>query len=42
MWKRRLDKILSNDEVRTIITAIGTNIGGDFDIEKHAIIKLLL
>ncbi|WP_249652231.1 toprim domain-containing protein, partial [Lysinibacillus sp. D4A1_S13] len=32
--KAGLDKILSNDEVRTIITAIGTNIGGDFDIEK--------
>lgn len=40
--KARLDKILSNDEVRTIITAIGTNIGGDFDIEKARYHKIII
>ncbi|EEL52618.1 MULTISPECIES: DNA topoisomerase (ATP-hydrolyzing) subunit B [Bacillus cereus group] len=40
--KARLDKILSNDEVRTIITAIGTNIGGDFDIEKARYHKVII
>ena len=42
MEKARLDKILSNDEVRTIITAIGTNIGGDFDIEKARYHKVII
>ena len=37
-----MDKILSNDEVRTIITAIGTNIGGDFDIEKARYHKVII
>ncbi|MEZ7892908.1 MAG: DNA topoisomerase (ATP-hydrolyzing) subunit B [Candidatus Wallbacteria bacterium] len=32
--KTRLDKILGNDEIRTLITALGTNIGDDFDINK--------
>ncbi|RMF54624.1 MAG: DNA topoisomerase (ATP-hydrolyzing) subunit B [Calditrichaeota bacterium] len=33
--KSRLNKILSNDEIKTIITALGTGIGeGDFDINK--------
>lgn len=32
--KSRLDKILSNNEIRMIITAIGTGIGEDFDITK--------
>ncbi|RNB83445.1 DNA topoisomerase (ATP-hydrolyzing) subunit B [Brevibacillus fluminis] len=32
--KARLDKILSNNEIRMIITAIGTGIGEDFDIAK--------
>ena len=33
--KARLDKILNNNEIRTMVTAIGTSIGQDaFDIEK--------
>jgi len=32
--KTRLDKVLGNDEIRTLITALGTNIGEDFDIAK--------
>jgi DNA gyrase subunit B len=32
--KTRLDKILANDEIRTLITALGTNIGEDFDVTK--------
>ncbi len=40
--KSRLDKILSNEEVRTIITALGTSIGSDFDLEKLRYHKLIL
>lgn len=32
--KARLDKILANQEIRAIITAIGTSIGEDFDLAK--------
>ncbi len=33
--KARLDKILGNEEIRTLVSAIGTSIGSeDFDIEK--------
>jgi len=31
--KHRLDRILENDEIRNMITAIGTGIGDEFDIE---------
>jgi DNA gyrase subunit B len=39
--KARLDKILNNEEIRTMITAMGTGIGEDFDIKKlryHSVI----
>ncbi len=32
--KARKDKIFANEEIRALITAIGTGIGEDFDIEK--------
>ncbi|PLR75932.1 DNA topoisomerase (ATP-hydrolyzing) subunit B [Bacillus sp. V3-13] len=40
--KARLDKILSNNEVRAIITAIGTGIGEDFDISKARYHKVVI
>ncbi|MFD3450518.1 DNA topoisomerase (ATP-hydrolyzing) subunit B [Microbacteriaceae bacterium 4G12] len=40
--KARLDKILSNNEVRAIVTAIGTGIGDDFDIEKARYHKIII
>jgi len=40
--KARLDKILSNEEIRTIITALGTGVGEEFDIAKLRYNKLIL
>jgi DNA gyrase subunit B len=40
--KARLDKILSNNEVRAMVTAIGTGIGDDFDIEKARYHKIVI
>jgi DNA gyrase subunit B len=40
--KARLDKVLSNNEIRAIITAIGTGIGDDFDIEKARYHKIII
>ena len=40
--KSRLDKILSNDEIRTIITALGTGIGEEFNIEKARYHKIVI
>ncbi len=39
--KARLDRILSNDEIRTMITAIGTGIGELFDISKIRYHKII-
>lgn len=40
--KARLDKILSNEEIRTIITALGTGIGEEFSTEKLRYHKIVL
>ena len=40
--KTRLEKILANDEIRTLITALGTNIGEDFDIQKLRYHKIFI
>ncbi|MDF7809054.1 DNA topoisomerase (ATP-hydrolyzing) subunit B [Pontiellaceae bacterium B12219] len=41
--KARLDKVLANDEIRTMITAIGTGIGvDDFNIEKARYHKIII
>ena len=40
--KARLDKILSNEEIRTIITALGTGVGEEFDISKLRYHKVIL
>lgn len=40
--KSRLDKILSNAEIRAIITALGTGIGDDFDIAKARYHKIII
>ncbi|PFA68226.1 DNA topoisomerase (ATP-hydrolyzing) subunit B [Bacillus sp. AFS015802] len=40
--KARLDKILSNNEVRAIITALGTGIGEDFDLAKARYHKIVI
>ena len=40
--KARLDRILSNNEIRTIITALGTGIGEDFDISKARYHKIVI
>lgn len=40
--KARLDKILANHEIRAIITALGTGISDDFDIEKARYHKIII
>ena len=45
--KARLDKVLSNEEIRTLITAIGTGIGdsegeGGFNVEKARYHKVII
>ena len=40
--KARLDRILGNEEIRAMITAVGAGIGPDFDIEKIRYHKIIL
>src|SRR5438477_200959 len=40
--KARIDKILSNEEIRTIITAIGTGVGEDFNIGEARYHKIII
>jgi len=40
--KARMDKILANAEVRTIITAIGTGIGEEFNLERARYHKIII
>mgnify|MGYP001316298138 CR=1 FL=1 len=40
--KARLDRILSNEEIRSIITALGTGIGEDFDLSKARYHKIII
>ncbi len=40
--KARLDKILANDEIRSMITAFGTGIGEEFDINKRRYDKIII
>jgi DNA gyrase subunit B len=40
--KARLDRALENEEIRTIITAFGTGIGDEFDIEKLRYDKIII
>jgi len=40
--KARLDKILNNEEIRTLITALGTGISDDFDISRARYHKVVI
>ena len=40
--KARLDRVLGSDEIRNMITAMGTGVGEDFDINKARYHKLIL
>jgi DNA gyrase subunit B len=40
--KARIDKILSNEEIRTIITAIGTGVGDDFTMDEARYHKIII
>jgi len=40
--KHRLDRILENDEIRNMITAIGAGIGDEFDVEDVRYKKIIM
>ncbi len=40
--KKKLDQILQNEEIRTIISALGTGIGSEFDLESLKFHKVII
>lgn len=40
--KKRIDQVLINDEIRTIISALGTGIGEDFDLQSLKYHKVII
>jgi len=40
--KKRLDQVLANEEIRTIIAALGTGVGEDFDISSLKYHKVII
>ncbi|WP_457680739.1 DNA topoisomerase (ATP-hydrolyzing) subunit B [Thermovibrio sp.] len=40
--KARIEKVLSNDEIKTIITALGTGVGKNFDVSKLRYNKIII
>ncbi|MCM0599906.1 DNA topoisomerase (ATP-hydrolyzing) subunit B [Periweissella fabalis] len=40
--KASIDKVLANEEIRSLFTAMGTGFGGDFDISKAHYHKLII
>ncbi|MCU5746453.1 DNA topoisomerase (ATP-hydrolyzing) subunit B [Staphylococcus sp. SQ8-PEA] len=40
--KSRLDRILNNNEIRSMITAFGTGIGGEFDLSKARYHRIII
>ncbi len=42
VWKARPDKVFSNEEIRAMITALGTGIGEDFNVEKLRYHKVII
>jgi DNA gyrase subunit B len=40
--KARIDRILANEEIRNVFTALGTGVGEDFDLEKLRYHKIIL
>ena len=40
--KKRLDQVLANEEIRTIIAALGTGVGEDFDLDNLKYHKVII